>query len=384
MDYRYYIVSLFLLTSCSFNNGEKTLNNLEVIKINEDNVKSSIKLSQYLNTLVYLTLKTPDTFIPSIKDMKVYDNKIFVHDKQNARILIFEAKSGELISKIQSQGQGPEEYSDITFFDVNDKNKTVSLFDITGGTIFNFKYDGSFESKLMARVICRDFSIANDGGYYFYSPDEINTFNNKEIGPGLLYMERDGTGLSNIIAVGDAQFYPILGSGKSLLRSSNQTYLFSNYSDTLYTVSNNQIIRKTFLEYNTPMDQSLLSNSNIDLSNMGFPMLKLKPFVSEDYIGYTFIDDGKPKSVIHSREKNETTVYSQVTNDLNTVPYVFNGYLVNDGKHYVCIIDEALIETFIYLLGLDEISDSQKSKMKEFIADFERRQSPILAIGKTN
>ena len=131
------------------------------------------------------------------------------------------------------------------------------------------------------------------------------------------------------------------------------------------------------------MDQSSLDNINIDISNLGYPKLKLKPFISKKYIGFSFLYNGRAQSLFHNKDQNETKVYKQVTNDINKVPFVFNGKLVNEGEHYICIIDETLIEAFIRLLEFDELSESEKSKLKEFIAIFRNTQNPILAIGST-
>ena len=220
MYYKYFLIPLIFLVSCdSYENTKLSKDNLKVIEINEEEIHQTIDLSQFVESISYLILKTPNTFISSIEDIKVFEQKIFVYEKQKSRILIFDAISGEIILRIQSQGQGPEEYNDITFFDINEKNRTVVIYDLRGGAIYNFQFNGSFQSRLPARVICRDFSMANDGGYYFYSPDETNTFNDNLIQPGLLYMNKNGNELSNLIPIESEQYYPLLGSGKSMLKS---------------------------------------------------------------------------------------------------------------------------------------------------------------------
>lgn len=379
------VVLLFARCSNTLENNNNKIDSISIIEVNEQRVLPNILLDSIATDIRYLLFETSETLIFSIEDMRVVDNTIFIHDKLNSRILVFDFYSGELLSEIQRQGMGPEEYSDIDFFDINQREETVNILDIRGGTVYKYSYNGKFKEAIKTNIICRDFSVNEDGSFLLYSPDEENLFiDDRLIQPGLIHLSSDGSNARNIQNIGDKRYYPVLGSGKSLVGLKNSFYLFTNYNDTIYQVKTDSVINKMYIKYNNGIDENILLDFKYDMSKLSFPFLKLKPFVSKDYFGYTFMYKESARSILYNRKNGNAQVYDRLKNNINKMPFVFNGKVNRSGDFYICIIDELMIDVYREMLKADGLDSKQKASIEETIYHFNKTGNPILAIAKLN
>lgn len=377
-------IPIFLIVSCAID-SESTMNDSKyssIIEINEDSYQDQFDMGNFISDVEFVFLKTPNNdLISSVEDIRSFENQYFVHDKSLSRIIVFDY-NGNIKSKLQMQGQGPGQYSDISFFDINPKERTIEVFDVQSGKIYKYDFHGNFKRTIKATIICRDFAVSPDGSYLFYSPDELNQFNDISLKPGLIYLSSDGKKAYNILKLGDKAYYPMLSAGKSLIGFRGQFNLFSNYSDTIYTIEGNQVISKLALGYNNKIDERALLNPNFDLTNANFPMLKLRPFMNSEYISYTFLHRGVSKVLFYNRPDKKLNIFRLLINNVNYTPFVFNGKMDRAGQNYICVIDELLIEIFRATLSREDIESSHKIKIQEIVDLFDRNQNPILAIGK--
>ena len=381
---RYYKFCFLIVTilSCSLDTDKKIDQGDNTLKIyvNEDDWQKEFKLSNFASEIEYVVLNSPNTLISSIEDIKVFDNHIFIQDKLTPRILIYDENNGELLSRIEKQGQGPGEYSNINFFDIHRPSKTVHILDMSTGKIFIYGFDGTFKEDISARIVCRDFGVNEDGSYLFYSPDELNEFNGELLKPGLLHLSSNRDSLNNILVVGKEGYYPLLGSGRSLIAENSRFYLVPNYTDTVYTINGDVIEEKLYFDYRHKMNEEALFNPYYDLSNAGFPILKLKPFVTSEYLAYSFIFKGKALSLFYDRKKGSVSTYQLLNNSLNDTPFILNGVTTVEGDRYVGIIDEVLIESFKTVLLMEGSERINKTKIQEIIDAYEQSINPVLAI----
>ncbi len=381
---RYYKFCLLIVTilSCSLDQDKKTDQDGHVltIDVNEDDWQKEFKLSNFASKIDYVVLNSPNILISAIKDIKVFGNHIFIQDKLAPRILIYNINNGELLSRIENQGQGPGEYSNISFFDIHRASKTVHILDISTGKIFIYGFDGIFKEEITARIICRDYGVNEDGSYLFYSPDEQNEFNGNLLKPGLLHLSTNRSKLNNILPLGKEGYYPLLGAGRSLIAENNRFYLISNYTDTVYTINGDAIEEKLYFDYRHKMDEEALFNPYYDLSNAGFPILKLKPFATSEYLGYSFMYKGKALSLFYDRGKGSITTYQLLNNSLNDTPFVLNGVTAVEGDRYIGIVDEMLIDSFKTVLQMEGSDRINNAKLKEIIDAYEQSNNPVLAI----
>ena len=58
--------------------------------------------------------------------------------------MIYDIQTGNLINKLQKQGPGPEEYGDISFFDVDESNDVIVIYDVRQGNIYQYDLNGQF------------------------------------------------------------------------------------------------------------------------------------------------------------------------------------------------------------------------------------------------
>lgn len=124
------VIGTFLILS-SCNNRKERLQSENIateymrsISIQMENEDEEYKnLGDILNTVSYVQLvDTP--LLTQIKDIHIYDDKIYVWDKMSG--IICYSMNGDVVYNIDAKGGGPGEYSEIEAFTINpDKNELV-------------------------------------------------------------------------------------------------------------------------------------------------------------------------------------------------------------------------------------------------------------------
>lgn len=87
-----------------------------------------------------------NTIIGKMGKCIVSDSLLFIHDKQNERICIFSIVNGNAIGSISRLGRGPQEYLNITDFDIKDSK--VFILSSMEKNIIEYDIDGSFITKV--------------------------------------------------------------------------------------------------------------------------------------------------------------------------------------------------------------------------------------------
>ncbi|MFT6966467.1 MAG: hypothetical protein ACJAT1_001683, partial [Marivirga sp.] len=164
---------LFFLTSCTqakFNNSMTNIDNLETIKIDEKqfSADNSINVSSIIESVKYVKLELPpDILIGRIFNFLVDERnqRIYLSDKRKVYIFTL---SGSLINIISSIGEGPTEYSTISYIDFDPNSGELVLFDQSPMKLLYYDIDGVFkESKRVEFPTSVNFGILNDNHLTF-------------------------------------------------------------------------------------------------------------------------------------------------------------------------------------------------------------------------
>lgn len=91
-----------------------------------------------------------DVFIKFVSDFCVYQNSLFLVDRNNGQILVVDPNSGKLLKKISSLGQGPTELQDPLKIVVQEKK--VYVIDTGYRGIKIFSIDGNFIDSIKIRM----------------------------------------------------------------------------------------------------------------------------------------------------------------------------------------------------------------------------------------
>lgn len=106
----------------------------------------TINLSSIGKEVSYIPLETaPECLIKSINKILFSDSYIFISELN--RLLQFD-KNGKFIRPIGSSGRGPEEYSHISDFCIDEQKKEIYIISIYSPKIWIFDFDGIFKKTV--------------------------------------------------------------------------------------------------------------------------------------------------------------------------------------------------------------------------------------------
>ena len=101
---------------------------MEKMCLNPDMARQ-VELSSISDSIYAVSLQTNDTcLISNIRDMLLYEDRIYILDMDAAKVFIFD-KQGKCLSVIDNRGEGPQEYISLSCFYINKQNETLVLVD---------------------------------------------------------------------------------------------------------------------------------------------------------------------------------------------------------------------------------------------------------------
>jgi len=109
---------------------------------------------------------------------------ILENNVNNKAVFIFDL-DGKYISKVNSIGQGPGEYSEISDFYYDDKNALIGV--LSNSQILRYNLNGEFQDKVNLRKYLISEIAYNNGSIYAYS----NSLSNVEDGYSLIVFDED-------------------------------------------------------------------------------------------------------------------------------------------------------------------------------------------------
>jgi len=108
---------------------------------------SQLDISAILDTVKFVKLELTDkSFIGNINKVIVFEDRIYVLDKQTSSLFVFNM-DGKFIFKISRIGRGPEEYIQLDFFDIDLENKQIVLTDLMGYWMLRYDLEGNYVSR---------------------------------------------------------------------------------------------------------------------------------------------------------------------------------------------------------------------------------------------
>lgn len=176
-----------LITSCnSVQEVELDYDNDSLIKINvsEAVFLKDERLSSLISSYEYIALETNESsLMGGVTSLVVRDDRIFVYDRITKSILIFD-RTGKYISRLESGGLGPKEFSDIVSFTIDDDMKHIIIG--ASGKVIAFDFSGNYQYEIKT-ILGGAFQIVYTGErklaiYTNYIPlDESQGFNHVAI-----------------------------------------------------------------------------------------------------------------------------------------------------------------------------------------------------------
>jgi len=164
-------IILFSLLTMSISCKQKIVNNFQELNV-EKAIKNStsFEIEKYFNTIKYIPLETNEKcFIGELNKVVKTKNYIFVSDDLSMNLFQFDI-NGKFIRKIGKQGEGPEEYTYLIDFVVDEINEEIYLN--VYGKIYHYSMDGNFiKSTPLDDIDDQVMALDNKNRLFFILPD---------------------------------------------------------------------------------------------------------------------------------------------------------------------------------------------------------------------
>src|SRR5690606_4755078 len=87
-----------------------------------------------------------NSLIKNITKIELFEDKIYIVDQSTSEVLIFNSK-GNFLKKISDRGQGPDQYLNISDFDIDVANREITLLAPVTTSIYDSALGGNFVTK---------------------------------------------------------------------------------------------------------------------------------------------------------------------------------------------------------------------------------------------
>lgn len=184
-----YILFVFFLASCAETHNKHDSNNLTVIKVDWDNIIDEFDYSSLVeDSVLMIPLETRENcLIGEVTKLVYKDSVIYIADNLTKSIFAFNM-DGELMTKINSPGNGPGEYVNITGLSI--LHSDIVIFDHMMNRLFFYNAtSGKFVRDLDISAIwgsdmfemeeklylVNNNSSSKSGCYHLFSIDLVNS-----------------------------------------------------------------------------------------------------------------------------------------------------------------------------------------------------------------
>ena len=171
-------VLLLFCTCCLLGCSERGVSVSEgeiVVSVVPNEENWLFNLSPYLDAVKFVKLElTDESIIGSLDKVIVYEERIYILDTKTRSLFVFDM-AGNFLHKIAKVGQGPGEYEQLDFFDIDRENKHIVLTDLGSYWVMRYDFDGNFLSKHKIPVWCYGTSVLPDKGVVLYGSFSNNS-----------------------------------------------------------------------------------------------------------------------------------------------------------------------------------------------------------------
>lgn len=150
-----FILLILLLYACNQNNT--SVEEVAILPVAPEKLSSPEELFDFSDTKV-ITLETnKGNLLSDIRKVQIYDDKIFIQDE--SPILYVFDMDGYYLYKIDHLGQGPEEYIQLSDFDVFDSciyicskvEKKLKVYNLKGDYLTTYNFDDDWYSNIQVQ-----------------------------------------------------------------------------------------------------------------------------------------------------------------------------------------------------------------------------------------
>lgn len=359
------LITCLVFTYCS---SDKT--DINTIKVDIDNFQD-ISLFDIFSKIEIIPLETNDiSLIKNITKLISFDDKFFILDYSKGEILIFNSK-GNFLTKISDKGEGPNQYFNISDFDIDHTENILILLSPVSGSIYEYDIDGNFKKQYKLPQIKSAYNrlkYLNKDTIVFWTFDESNRikFYSKSQNANFKesYPEKNNI-LNNFTPfIFPYDNYLCRASDNTIYEITNNGEITEKYRWDFMSLNNNI---KTIEKFKTIPSGELRSYTNrilnSELTNYVFALHG----GGSKYLYTQLWRKNKRINVFYDKVNNLQYVFDKTSEDARFYPLVWNNkYVIGFYSEESGSIEDTLP---------DAILDSRAIKVKENLTEY---ANPIL------
>lgn len=240
------LILFILFTLCfsctSITNKEESYQKINLADI--ISAKSTIDFDEIVKNDKLIQLeKSENSIVGNIWKLMVCDDKIYVQD-DNKTLFVFDFE-GKFITKINAIGKGPNEYVELSDFDIDSSTGNIKILDETTGTILIFNEEGKIVKTVKAPRRCNTI-VSIDNINYVYTP--FRWSGDRDAGNEIITKINDsGDETLDYFFATKIKKSPYLMYANTIVDDEKKLYKIP-FNDTIYRVSENSIVPEYILD----------------------------------------------------------------------------------------------------------------------------------------
>lgn len=298
----------------------------------------SLKLSEYIDTIIYLPLKTDTDYLID-REPKFSATRDEIAVRTASECFIFNKSTGEFIRKIGNKGRGPGEFRSTRGF-VNPYKQSIYLEGI-GNKLLKYNYDGDFIKEIIIPEFQNDISSPSlPTNYTWFNENIICYFSNmtgleKKL---LVIFDENGKKLSvfeNINSYSDKRGFSMNLNESQFYHFNSNLFYKEDYSDTIFQVTRNCLVPKLILhtgKHRAPYSSKWMNSSETNKHEFIEPhnLIEL-----DNYFLFEFYYHKKNIQCLYSKKSNTLRIAERdigIINDIDGFVKFSPVSLASDGS----------------------------------------------------
>ena len=338
MRYLLIYLTIYIFFGCS--NVEKIEYDVKSISFNCNSLVDTLKTSVFIEEAHVVPLETTeDCLIGSIRGIKINDSFIFVSD--GISLYKFNS-SGGYIAKISKCGMGPDEYVNISSFDIDTIGNAYILSN-NDRCIYKYDWEGRLLDKLEMDYFAWQISLDGRGEHLAYVGNDLSDKNRFKI-------SRINCRDKGFLKINPAlSKYLHLMSEVSVITSKNDSTIqfCEPFNDTVYTVTGNVISREYVCDYGGHNISNDVLNGEYDNIMTFNEYLKGKGFIhnigifldSGNYFFNQFASDDGLFNAVYEMSNSKSYVSKILCDDILFCGFVIDPQFVNNTHSFISVIE---------------------------------------------
>lgn len=290
------------------------------VRFKGENESDLIRMSDIFVSVAYIHLDDADgdALIGEIGSIRVTEAGIFVSDRLTHTICLFDAEGG-FIRSYCHRGRGHGEYVMLTGFDVCKGSGNISVYDGASRRMCVYSADDRFLYDFRIDDIPRDFAVADNGDYLFFTPDYM-----RGVRRGIWQTDSSGVFKRQLVAIGD-EFKFNSGIHEQYFQHFGNRIIVSGSEQTgeLYHIAGDTIGAAYRLATDVVIPKRLRNNPIADLErHKGRVYTIYNYFETDDWMSVTLSDMLKIVMVFYDKSEDKPYFISSDEDIVEDMPHI--------------------------------------------------------------